>query len=112
MKNEWIKVNDKLPDEGIEVLTCYWLEASKRLEIGTMTWYKKGTEMDRKFDRDMTHSLFERLRNTLYSEKYAVLAPEDGFYMLEWGPDGDNERRKHKGCITHWRPFPDGPKEK
>ena len=107
--NDWIKATDRLPEDKAEILTCYWDQPSERWDIGILTYYKKGTEMDRKIDRNPNHSAKQRLINTLFNQDYAIIATEDGFYISELGEDGDTQYRKHNDCITHWMHLPEGP---
>ena len=109
MKKEWISVNDKLPESGQEVLTYFYDKVSERDEISILTYFKEGTVMYRRIDRDPRKTKAQRFMSTLYNEDLDVKAKEDGFYEYEWDAKGDTCNRKIGDFITHWMELPEGP---
>jgi hypothetical protein len=109
MNKNWISVKDKLPESGQEVLTYFYDEPYEIHQICMLTYYKKGAVIDTKMDRDDTHTASEKLFNVLYNKDYDIIAPEDGFYISEWGESGDSCYRKHADIITHWQALPEPP---
>ena len=107
--SEWIRVADRLPQNAEEVLACYYDESLEDYQIILLTYYKRGAVIDTRMDRDPNHTDGEKLLNVLFNPAYRIVAPADGFYISEWGYNGDSSYRKHKDCITHWRNLPAPP---
>ncbi|SHI44426.1 DUF551 domain-containing protein [Parasporobacterium paucivorans] len=107
--SKWISVKERLPEDEQSILTCYYDECLEDFQVGLLAYYKAGTVIDNRVDRHPGHSKSERVFNTLFNKEYEIIAPEDGFYIGEWDIDGDSVYRKHKDCITHWMPLPEGP---
>ena len=107
----WISVKERLPENEQKVLTCYYDTSLEEYQISLLEYYKKGTVMSYKTDRDFTKSARERLFNMLYNKEFEIVAQEDGFYICEFDENGDTVYRKHADCITHWMPLPEPPQE-
>jgi hypothetical protein len=107
----WVSVKERLPESEQRILTYWWDKPFEIHQISLLTYYKKGTVIDTKTDRDDSHSLREKLFNVLYNKDYEIVAQEDGFYISEWDENGDVAYRKHGDFITHWMPLPEPPKE-
>ena len=106
---KWLEIEEKLPKSGQEVLIYYYDEVSERDEIILLTYFNKGEVMYTRIDRNPKLSKAKRFLNTLFDKNLEVKAEEDGFYIFEWGADGDTQTRKHKDCITHWMELPIAP---
>lgn len=81
---EWFKVSDKMPEDGAEVLTGYWVEDLGYWQIEIMQFFKKGTRIGERLDTDPGHSMLKRIANAIFNRYYEILAPEDGFYYLSY----------------------------
>lgn len=108
MNNQWISVNDRLPEHKQEVLTYYYDEDFdiERKEI--LTFCQRGDVLDTPIDLS-GKTVEERFFNNFINPKI-IIAPKDGFYISEIGKDGNLHYRRHADIITHWMPLPDGPK--
>lgn len=93
--NQWISIQDKLPESGQDVLVYWWDEPFEIHQIHLLTYWRKGDVMD------------ESLVGLVSGEEGKILAPEDGFYIYE----GNEDRpwRQHADLITHWMPLPNPP---
>lgn len=111
LNNGWISIKDNLPNDKQQVLTYYYDKPYDLHQIDMLTYYKKGTLMGIKTDKNKTHMLKERLYNFLYNKDYEIVAKEDGFYISEWDEEGDICFRRHSDCITHWHPLPEPPND-
>lgn len=107
--NNWISVKERLPENEQRILTCFFDKSVEFYQMDLLTYYKKGTVMDNRADRDPSHSAKEKLFNTLYNKDFEIVAQEDGFYIAEWDEEGDIAYRKHGDFITHWMLLPEGP---
>ena len=108
---EWISVEEKLPRNEQDVITYFYDEVSERDEVNYLTYFRKGDVMHTKIDRDINKTKLQRFMSTMLNRDLEVIAPGDGFYIFEWGENGDTQARKHKDCITHWMPLPKAPVE-
>ena len=95
MKREWIKVEDRLPESGQEILTYYYDVVSERDQIDLLTYFKKDDTMYTKIDRDPDKTKIQRIISTVFNKDLEVKAPEDGFYIYERIVTGKQIGRAH-----------------
>jgi hypothetical protein len=100
----WIKVEDKLPESGQEVLTYYFDKPFELDQINLLTYFKKGAVTDSAPLHPDIDNPEERLLDAIFGGR-KIKAKEDGFYLCEDG------WRKHADVITHWMPLPEVPKD-
>ena len=108
-QNGWIKVEDRSPERGQEVLV-YWYEPSLDLEqMHKVTYYRKGDIVEDEVIYEGSTKQ-EVLLDMLFGKRGEKTIKEDGFYIYDsvdysllckW--------RKHSDCITHWMPLPAAP---
>lgn len=103
MKENWIKVSEKLPEDGQEVLTYYFDRSFGIKQFGVFIYHKKGSVIGSKLYREGKTPQDNLIKNILESSE--IIAEEDGFYFLSCDENGDALYIKHADIITHWQPL-------
>ena len=105
---KWISVNDRLPDNEVDVLICvtrkHYSDPSKYIRFVTKAFHTDGktnTEHSRyvwsTWDIDMDYD----------EEADAYIIPEGWWESVDYG----DEFNAVDDFITHWMPLPEAPKE-
>jgi hypothetical protein len=95
LNNRWIPCKERFPENKQEVLTYYYDKDWDIHQIDTLTYYHKGEILD----------------NDILNPQKMLIAPRDGFYIIESGSNGNPRYRLHADIITHWMPMPEPPEE-
>ena len=97
----WIRVDEKKPDNEQEVL-IYWDEREKYgvEQYHVHTYFFKGAFLGYKEDVNIKNGA-KRLYDSLNNPNNEMYAEEDGFYFYH----SDVILMKHADIITHWMPL-------